>query len=64
MAEPTVIDCSVAACTVTVQYEAAPLTPETAEDLVSMFWDFVLVLVLVWGVKQILNIFTANPNES
>ena len=62
MADPTVIDCSVSACTVTVQYEAAPLTEERATDLISMFWDFVLALVLVWGVKQILNLFTENAH--
>lgn len=62
MAEPTVIDCSVSTCTVTVQYEAAPLSEEKAADLLSMFWDFVLALVIVWGMKQMLNLFTVNHN--
>lgn len=48
-------------CTVTLTVEAAPLSPERAEDLLSMFWAFVLALVLVWGVKAIANIFTADP---
>lgn len=48
-------------CTVTLTVEAAPLSPERAEDLLGMFWSFVLVLVVVWGLKQILKIFTAEP---
>ena len=39
-------------------------SPEKAEDMVDMFWSLVLALVMVWGVKQILNIFTVNHNES
>ncbi|MDP3798883.1 MAG: hypothetical protein Q8R06_17350 [Polaromonas sp.] len=62
MAEPTVIDCSTE-CTVTVQYEAAPLSEEKAADLVSMWWDFVLVLVVVICWKQILNLFSTNHGE-
>lgn len=48
-------------CTVTLTVESAPLSPERAEDLLVMFWGFVLVLIVVWGLKAILNIFTANP---
>ncbi|MCJ0765331.1 hypothetical protein [Variovorax terrae] len=48
--------------TVTVVIEPAEFTPARAADLVDMFWSFVLALVIVWGAKQILNIFTSSPN--
>ena len=43
-----------------VTLEPAPLSEERAADMLQLFWLFVLALVMVWGWKQILNIFTSN----
>lgn len=45
-------------CTVTLTVESAPLTAEKVEDLNVIFWGFVLALVVVWGLKRLLAIFT------
>lgn len=47
-------------CTVTISVESAPLTEEKAQDLLVMFWAFVLLLVTVYGFKQILRLFTTD----
>lgn len=49
-------------CTVTLSVESAPLTEEKAADLTTIFWGFVLVLVSVWGLKQLLRYF-ANDHD-
>lgn len=54
----TEVTCSVSPCV--VQIEPAPLSEERAADMLALFWLFVLALVMVWGWKQILNIFTSN----
>lgn len=56
----TEVTCSVSPCV--VQIEPAPLTEERSADMLSLFWSFVLALVAVWGVKQILNLFTAQSD--
>lgn len=47
-------------CTVTLSIESAPLTEEKAADLSLIFWGFVLVAVTLWGLKRLLNIFSAD----
>lgn len=48
------------ACTVTLVIDSAPITSEKAADLMVIFWGFVAAVVVVWGVKQLLNFFTAD----
>lgn len=45
-------------CTVTLTVESAPLTEEKAADLMTIFWAFLLVLVILWGLKRLINLFT------
>ena len=51
------------ACTITFVADSAPITEEKASDLLGMFWTFVLALVVVWGVKQLLNFFTSDADH-
>jgi hypothetical protein len=48
------------ACTVTLSIESAPLTEEKVADYNAIFWGFMLALVIVWGLKRILNLFTSD----
>lgn len=37
--------------------------PERVADMASLFYAFVAVLVVVWGVKQLLNLFTGDTEK-
>lgn len=47
-------------CTVTLTVESAPLTPEKAADLNTIFWGFLLVAVVLWGLKRLINLFSSD----
>jgi flagellar biogenesis protein FliO len=49
--------------TVVVQVEPAPPSEERMQDLLVLFGLVILALVTVWGLKQILNLFTINPDS-
>lgn len=49
--------------TVVVQVEPAPPNEERMADLVTLFGLVIGALVSVWGLKQILNLFTINPDH-
>ena len=48
--------------TVTLQVDSAS-DPERVADMASLFYAFVAVLVVVWGVKQLLNLFTGDTEK-
>lgn len=37
--------------------------PERVADMASLFYAFLAVLVVVWGVKQLLNLFTGDTEK-
>jgi len=37
--------------------------PERVADMVALFYAFLTVLVIVWGVKQLLNLFTGDTEK-
>ena len=37
--------------------------PERVADMASLFYAFLAVLVVVWGVKQLLNLFTGDTER-
>lgn len=37
--------------------------PERVQDMTDLFYAFLLALVLVWGVKQLLNLFTGDTSR-
>lgn len=49
--------------TVVVQIEPAPPDVERLEDLGTMFGLVLLALIAVWGMKQVLNLFSINPDH-
>lgn len=44
-------------CTVTLTVESAPLTEEKAADLLVIFWGFMAVLAVIWGLKKLRQLF-------
>lgn len=37
--------------------------PARVQDMTDLFYAFLLVLVVVWGVKQLLNLFTGDTSK-
>lgn len=61
MAGPTV-ECSTA-CTVTVQLEPAPVSEEKLQDIALAFGLMLMIVILVWGGRQLYNVFNGGPHE-
>lgn len=38
-------------------------SPERVADMLELFYAFILVLVVVWGLKQLLNLFTGDTSK-
>ncbi len=36
---------------------------ERTQDMMELFWAFVLVLVSIWGAKQLLNLFSTDSER-
>lgn len=49
--------------TVVVQLEPAPPNEERMADLLALFGLVILACVSVWGAKQLLNLFSINPDN-
>ncbi|WP_374670200.1 hypothetical protein [Acidovorax temperans] len=49
--------------TVVVQLEPAPPDEERITDLAALFGLVILACVSVWGAKQLLNLFSINPDN-
>jgi flagellar biogenesis protein FliO len=47
-------------CTVTVLVEAAPPSAERVQDLLDMFYLFLLALCVAWGLKQLIKLFSGD----
>lgn len=62
MAQPVPIECS-GACTVTVQIEPAPPSPENLTDLGAAWGLMLLALLMIWGAKQLYNVFNGGPHD-
>ena len=45
-----------------VQFATAS-DPERVADMTSLFYAFLAALVVVWGVKQLLNLFTGDTEK-
>lgn len=37
--------------------------PQRVQDMTDLFYAFLLVLVTVWGIKQLLNLFTGDTSK-
>lgn len=46
--------------TIVVQVEPAPPSPERVADLLEVFYLFLVALVVVWGAKQLLALFSGD----
>lgn len=46
-----------------VQLEPAPPNEERMADLLALFGLVILAAVAVWGMKQVLNLFSINPDN-
>jgi len=51
------------ACTVTVQLEPAPVTTEKLEDISIAFGAMLLIVILVWGGRQLYAVFNGGPHD-
>lgn len=49
--------------TVVVQLEPAPPNEERMADLAALFALVIVACVAVWGMKQVLNLFSINPDN-
>lgn len=56
------IECT-GTCTVTVQLEPAPVTTEKLEDIGLAFGLMLMTVILVWGGRQLYNVFNGGPHE-
>lgn len=56
------IDCGTA-CTVTLQLEPAPVTTEKLEDISLAFGFMLMIVILVWGGRQLYNVFNGGPHD-
>lgn len=64
MADPTnTATATTEAVTVVVQLEPAPPNEERMADLLALFGLVILAAVAVWGMKQVLNLFSINPDN-
>lgn len=61
MAEPITINCP-STCSVTVQLESAPVTPEKIQDIGLVWSGFLLVAIVVMGCRKLLNVFEHTPH--
>lgn len=56
------IECTTA-CTVTLQLEAAPVDTEDLGDVAQAFGLMFLVLVALWGGRELKKLFSAGPHD-
>jgi len=52
-----------AACTVTIQIAPAPATADDLADIGTAFGLMLMVVLLVWGARQIYNVFNGGPHD-
>lgn len=50
-------------CTVTVLVEPAPPSAERTEDLLALFYAFLAVLAVLWGLRQLINLFSGDTEK-
>lgn len=63
---PTIVvddSCSAGLVLQTLQEIENPVNPDRIQDLTSVFYAFLAVLVIVWGAKQLLNLFTGDTSR-
>ncbi|WP_174864033.1 hypothetical protein [Comamonas jiangduensis] len=63
MADTNTATASTETLTVVVQVEPAPPDEERLQDLSTAFGLMLVVVIVVWCSKQILNIFSVNPDH-
>lgn len=64
MADPTnTATASTETVTVVVQLEPAPPSEDRIKDLGLLFGLVIAACIAVWGAKQILNLFSINPEQ-
>ena len=56
------VECG-AQCTVTVQLEPAPASPEHVSDLTEALGYMFLALILIWCAKQLYRVFDGGPHD-
>ena len=56
------IDCATA-CTVTLQLEAAPPDEGRISDITQAFLLMLVVVLTVWGGRQLYNVFNTSPHD-
>lgn len=50
-------------CTVTVVVEPAPAKAEHVQDILDVFYLMLGVIVVVWGSRQIINLFSTDTEK-
>ena len=50
-------------CTVTVLVEPAPPSAEWVDDLLILFYAFLAILVLLWGSRQLMKLFSGDTEK-
>ncbi|WP_260673433.1 hypothetical protein [Comamonas aquatica] len=63
MADTNTATASTEAITVVVQVEPAPPDEERLQDLSTAFGLMLVVVIVVWCSKQLLNLFSVNPDH-
>lgn len=56
------IECTTA-CAVTLQLEPAPVTTEKLADIALAFGLMLFIVILVWGGRQLYNVFNGGPHD-
>ncbi|MGE6212541.1 hypothetical protein [Comamonas aquatica] len=63
MADTNTATASTETLTVVVQVEPAPPDEERLQDLSTAFGLMLVVVIVVWSSKQLLNLFSVNPDH-
>lgn len=63
MADTNTATASTDTVTVVVQLEPAPPNEERMADLLALFGLVIGACIVIWGAKQILNLFSINPDH-
>ena len=63
MADTNTATASTDTVTVVVQVEPAPPNEERLADLLALFGLVIGACIVIWGAKQILNLFSINPDH-
>jgi len=49
--------------TIVVQVEPAPPSAQRIEDLLALFYAFLAVIVVIWGLRKIIELFSGDTEK-